>query len=177
MARTRTQTLAALNPNGKVPVLVDGDFVLWESRAIIRYLASTYTQPRLYPTDLKARAVVDQWSFWQAVHLGPAMQKVAFERVFKAKFNLGAPDEAAIASNLKDVTQFLAVLEGGLRGKDYIAGELSLADFELASTFMFREPAGMSLADVPSVRRMDRSDRAARLVEARGRADARVRLD
>lgn len=149
--KDKDETLNALNLNGKVPVLVDGDFVLWESRAILRYLASTYTQPRLYPTELKARAVVDQWSFWQAVHLGPAMQKVAFERVFKSKYNMGTPDEATIASNLKDVTQFLAVLDGGLRGKDYIAGDLSVADFELASTFMFREPAGMSLAEVPAV--------------------------
>ena len=66
-------TLLPYNPNTKVPVLVDGDFVLWESRAIIAYLA---TGPRrLYPADPSGAPIVDQWSYWQAIHLGPAMQR------------------------------------------------------------------------------------------------------
>ena len=79
----RTPDYLKLNPNGKVPTLVDGDFVLWESRAIDAYLASAYPKGDFYPADPKSRAIVDQWSYWQAIHLGPAMQKVAFARVQK----------------------------------------------------------------------------------------------
>src|SRR4051812_46471375 len=64
----RTPEYLAINPNGKVPVLVDGDVVIWESRAINAYLASKYQKDDLYPTDPVRRAMVDQWSYWQAIH-------------------------------------------------------------------------------------------------------------
>ena len=58
----KTASYLAMNPNGKVPVLVDADFVLWESRAIDAYLASLRPEPGLYPDDAKKRAIIDQWS-------------------------------------------------------------------------------------------------------------------
>lgn len=143
--------LLAVNPNGKVPVLVDGDTTLWESRAIGRYLASSYPDSNLYPTDLKTRASIDQWSFWQAIHLGPAMQKVAFERVLKPKFGMGETSEELVVSQLKDVRRYLAVLEKGLGEQEWIAGSLSIADFELASTFMYRKPADLGVEAHPRV--------------------------
>jgi glutathione S-transferase len=143
--------LMALNPNGKVPVLVDGDFVLWESRAINAYLAGLHPERGLHPQDLRERALVDQWSLWQAIHLGPAMQKVALERVFKARFGMGAPDEAAAEASLKETYRFLAVLEARLGGRDWVVKDLSLADFALATTFVYRKPAGISLDEFPAV--------------------------
>jgi len=148
----RTPEYLKLNPNAKVPVLVDGDLVIWESRAINAYLASKYPEKGLYPADLATRAVIDQWSYWQAIHLGPAMQRVAFERVLKAAFGRGAADEAVVAAELKNVDQFLDVFEIGLAdGRDWIAGKLSLADFALASTFMYRVAAGLPVAKRPKV--------------------------
>jgi glutathione S-transferase len=148
---TKTDSYLALNPNGKVPVLTDGDFVLWESRAITGYLASLRPERGLYPDDAKKRAIIDQWSYWQAIHLGPAMQKVGFERLLKPKFGMGEPDESAIEAQLKDVSQFLPVLNANLAGKDWVAGNLSIADFAVASTFMVRRASGISLDEVPHV--------------------------
>ena len=85
----RSEAFLALNPNAKVPVLIDDDFVLWESRAINVYLASVKPEQGLYPDDPRKRAIVDQWSYWQAIHLGPAMQRVVFERLLKSKFGMG----------------------------------------------------------------------------------------
>ena len=82
----RTPEFLAINPNGKVPALVDGDLHLWESRAINAYLTTKVAGQTLYPADPVRRAIVDQWSYWQAIHLGPSMQKVAFERVMKKAF-------------------------------------------------------------------------------------------
>ena len=147
----KTPDFEALNANLKVPVLEDGDFRLWESRAINPYLASLRPESGLYPDEPKARALVDQWSYWQAVHLGPAMQKVAFERFMKPKFGMGETNEEAIAAEVKDVAQFLEVLNAGFDGVDWIAGQLSVADFALASTFMYREPANISLDKLPDV--------------------------
>jgi len=148
---TKTDEFLAINPNGKIPVLQDGDFVLWESRAINTYLASQKPQAGLYPEDAKARAIVEQWSNWQAIHLGPSMQKVSFEKFLKAKFGMGDPDQGVIDAETKNIEQFLAVLNTGLQGKDWIAGALSVADFALASTFMYRQAAGISLDAVPNV--------------------------
>ncbi len=150
-ATSSNAELLAVNPNGKVPVLVDGDFVLWESRAINAYLASSQAGRRLYPEDPRERALIDQWSSWQAIHLGPAMQKVAFERVLKARFGMGAADEGAAAANHKESLRYLAVLETRLAGRTWVVSELSIADFALASTFMFRKPSGISLDDFPGV--------------------------
>ena len=141
----------ALNPNAKIPVLKDGDFVIWESRAINSYLASKKPEHGLYPDDPKARATVDQWLYWQTIHLGPAMQKLSFERFLKSKFGMGDPDQSVIDAEVKNVDQFLAVLELGLEGKDWIAGKLSLADFALATTFMYRKQSDISLDDLPNV--------------------------
>ncbi|MBX3231871.1 MAG: glutathione S-transferase family protein [Labilithrix sp.] len=140
------------SPSGKVPAFVDDDgFALFESRAINTYLASKRPARGLYPDDPKRRAIVDQWSYWQAIHLGPAMQAVAFERVFKPKFGLGTADEALVVAKLAEVERLLPILERGLEGKEWLAGALTLADFAVASTFPLRAPAGISLAKVPNV--------------------------
>jgi len=148
---TKTDAFLALSTNAKVPLLVDGDFVLYESRAITAYLAGLKPEHGLYPDDLRTRATVDQWSYWQTLHLGPAMQKIAFERYMKQCFNMGDPNEEAITAELKDTDRFLRVLEGNLTKNKWVAGELSVADFAMASTFMFREQARISLEEMPSV--------------------------
>lgn len=143
--------MKALNANGKVPVLDDNGFGLWESRAISAYLAGKDPAKRLYPDDIVKRALIDQWSYWQAIHLGPAMQKVGFERAMKKKFGMGEPDESKIVDSVAEIDKFLKVLDNGLGDRDWIAGDLSIADFALASTFMFRDAANISLASVPRV--------------------------
>ena len=147
----RAAEFLARNPNAKVPVLEDGNFVLWESRAICAYLAGIRPEAGLYPDGLKTRALVDQWAWWQAIHLGPAMQKLSFELFLKEKFGMGDPDPTVVEAERKATDQFLAVLESGLDGKDWIAGALSLADFYLATTFMYRDHAGISLDEFPRV--------------------------
>jgi glutathione S-transferase len=145
----KAEAYLAMNPNGKVPTLVDGDFVLWESRAINAYLASL--KGKLYPQDPKKRAVIDQWIYWHATHLGPAMGRVAFERVVKQMFGLGEPDEKVVDASLKEIAQFMPVLDADLADKEWVAGELSLADFAIASTFIYRKPAGIPLDNAPHV--------------------------
>ncbi|MGI3186545.1 glutathione S-transferase family protein [Nioella aestuarii] len=147
----KTEDYLAINPNGKIPALEDDGFIIWESRAITSYLAGKRPEAGLYPDDIKQRAIVDQWSYWQTVHLGPAMSKVIFERFFKPKFRMGETDPVAIDSGVKEIAQFLPVLEAGLNGKDWVAGNLSVADFALASAFVFRKEGDISLADYPNV--------------------------
>lgn len=149
--KEKNDTLLPNNPNSKVPVLVDGDFALWESRAINAYLAALKPEAGLYPNDLRKRAIVDQWSYWHANHLGPAMQKVSFERFMKPKFGMGQTDEAAAEAGLKETVQFLKILDGHLAGREWVAGALSIADFNIASTFLYRAVIGISLDATPNV--------------------------
>lgn len=142
---TSTSEYLAINPNGKVPAFIDADLRLFESRAINAYLASLDPSRRLYPKELKKRAVVDQWSYWQAIHLGPSSQKLSFEKVLKERFGRGEPDENVIAAETKETMKLLGVFNQGLEGRDWIAGGLSIADFALASTFTLRQEAGIEL--------------------------------
>jgi glutathione S-transferase len=147
---SRTPAYLALNPNGRVPVLVDGDFVLWESTAILRYVAAK-SGGRLLPTDIRAQAEMDRWFSWQLAHLGPAITKVAFERVVKKVLGQGAPDEEAIAAGSRDFAQLTGILDAALDGRQYVAGALSIADFALASHYSVASTAGLDLVPFPRV--------------------------
>lgn len=65
----RAPEFVKLNPNATIPVIMDGDFVLWQSNSILRYLANAYAGQNLYPTDAKPRAIIDQWIDWQGIEL------------------------------------------------------------------------------------------------------------
>jgi glutathione S-transferase len=144
----------AASPGGKVPAFVDDDgFSLFESRAINAYLCSKRPERGLYPDDPKRRALVDQWSYWQAIHLGPAMQGATFERVVRVKLNMGPSDEALAAAKVAETAKLLPVLERGLDGKDWLVDSLTLADFATATTFGLRRQAGISLDGFPHTQR------------------------
>lgn len=140
---TRVPAFLAKNPNGRVPVLEDGDLLLWESNAIIGYIAAGSP---LVPTDARGRAEVDRWLHWQLAHLGPATRMVAVERVVKKLTGQGEPDQAAIAAGTEEFGKLSAVLDRLLENKQYLAGRLSIADFALASHYSLAESCGLDVA-------------------------------
>ena len=135
------------NPNGKVPLLEDDDFWLWESNAIMAYLADKKPQAGLYPVDPRARANVNRWLFWLSSHFGPACIALTWERVMKPTYMKQEPDARLVQEGETNLQRFGAVLNGQLEGREYVTGKLSLADFGLASVLMYREPARMELKD------------------------------
>ena len=146
----RTPAFLTMNPNGRVPLLVDDDFVLWESTAIIRYLSAKQGSA-LVPTTRQGQADVDRWIAWQLAHLGPAMSKVAFERVVKKLTGQGMPDEAAIAAGSAEFAKLTAILDAAIEARDYVAGPLSLADFALASHYSLASMCGLDMTPYPRV--------------------------
>src|SRR5258708_29560124 len=142
----------ALNPNGAVPTLVDGDFVLTESRSIMQYLASKKPESGLLPRDEMARADVTRWQFWDAAHFSPQMGTLGFEKVFKGMMGLGEPDMAKIQDALGNFRRFAAVLNKRLEGRQYIVGgALTIADLTLASSLMYAKQVEVPLAEFPNV--------------------------
>ncbi|MEO6918092.1 MAG: glutathione S-transferase family protein [Collimonas sp.] len=127
---TDTAAYLALNPNAMVPVIRDGDFVLWESNAIIRYLAATYGDGRLLPATPRERARIEQWMDWQATELNNSWRYAFVALVRK---NPEYNDAAALAASVAGWTRHIGILERQLETtKAYVAGDsFSLADIPL----------------------------------------------
>jgi glutathione S-transferase len=132
----------ALNPNGKVPTLVDGDLKLWESRAIMQYLASTKPGNSLWPSDPKRQADIARWQFWEASHLSKGTGAFAFENLFKKIFMKQEADPAALAEGEKVWHSFAPILNAHLETHKWMVGEeLTLADFSVGACFSYAEPS------------------------------------
>lgn len=171
----RTPAMLAKNANAKVPILEDGDFVLWESSAMMAYLATKLGRSDLAPVGARERAEVDRWLLWEGAHFGPAIRRVAFERVVKQLAGLGAPDEAAIKAGSDEFAIRAGVLEQQLCRSEYVAGPLTIADFALAPYAALAIDSGLDLARYPALRawlaRMTARDSLARtFAAARGAA-------
>jgi glutathione S-transferase len=111
-------------------VLEEGDFVLWESNAILAYLASLQPIPSLLPMKPRERAEVDRWLYWESTVLSPAVWKVGFEKIVKPVLRQ-TPDKALIAAGTDDFAAAAKMLDDALAEKDYIADRLSIADFAI----------------------------------------------
>ncbi len=109
----------ALNPNGLVPTLQDGDFVLWEANSILRYLARQHGKGLLEPADPKARARASQWMDWQLSVLGPAIH-AAFWGLIRTPPE--KRDRNAIDASKARTTEAIAILDGQLAKTAYVAG-------------------------------------------------------
>jgi glutathione S-transferase len=142
----------ALNPNGAVPTLVDGDFVLTESRAIMQYLASTKPESGLLPRDERERADVTRWQFWDAAHFSPQLGTFTFQKLLKPMMGMGEPDAQKIEEALANFRRFGAVLNKRLDGKQYVVGNsLTLADLTLASSLMYAKQTEVPVSEFPNV--------------------------
>ena len=150
-----TAEYTKLNPNQKIPTLVDDDFVLWESNAIMQYLASKKPETGLLPTTERGRADVTRWQCWNLAHFAPAVGTYNWENLLKKIMGAGdQPDAAKLAQADKDLTRFGAVLEQQLTGKRYLSGDtLTVADLSIACTLMYRAAARVPLQPFPELRR------------------------
>ena len=107
----------SMNPNGKVPTVVDGDLIVWESNAVLRYIASQYKTVDLWPESPKGRAVIDMWMDWNSTTLTPPFTRL--RKALKA-------DEAAPTA---PVFSAFELLDKHLADRKYIAGDrFSIAD-------------------------------------------------
>lgn len=133
------------NPNGRVPVLVDDDgYTLWESRAIMLYLASRTPGQTLYPEDAHARADVHRWLFWCAVHFSPALGIFTWENFVKRLAGAGEPDPAELRRGERQLAQLAPVLDAHLAGRTWVVGDQpTLADLSLSPPLALTGPASI----------------------------------
>lgn len=142
----------ALNPNGKIPVLEDGDFVLWESAAICQYLADAYGQGTLYASEPRGRADITRWLLWRNAHWHPACSTITFENVIKPMLGQQR-DDAKAQEGRQQFAQFAPVLEQRLGQGAFLVGDtVTIADFSVASSLSYWEQAQIPLGDYPAIR-------------------------
>ncbi len=108
-----------LNPNGLVPVIEEDGFVLWESNAIVRYLAAKHGAGSLWPTDLRERADADRWMDWQATAFTPAMGP-AFHQLFRTSPE--QRDRSIVEAAIAKAEPFAALLDRHMGDRTYVAG-------------------------------------------------------
>ncbi|WP_457418849.1 glutathione S-transferase family protein [Roseateles sp. P5_E7] len=138
----------ALNPNGLIPVLIDGDFVLWESNTICRYLATQRYATTLLPTEARARARVEQWMDWQAGELNNSW-RVAFMALVRGQ--PATPE--AIDAGVANWNRHMGILDAQLaKTGAYVAGdEFTLADVVLGLSAQRWKNAPIARAELPAV--------------------------
>lgn len=150
---TRTPEFLALNPNGKVPVLVEGDKSLWESNAIMIRLCEV-TGSDLWPTD-KRQIEVLRWLFWDATHFSQACGTLYFEHIIKPWILKDPnPNAAAVTEAQAQFRTLAAVLNDHLAGRKFlVADRLSVADFALGIYMYFGVRAKIPIDEFPHIAR------------------------
>ncbi|OMQ23034.1 glutathione S-transferase family protein [Serratia oryzae] len=129
--KVNEQPYRALNPNGLVPLLQDGDFVLWESNTIVRYLAAKFGQAPFYPHDLQARAAAEKWMDWLTSTIA-----APFRTLFWGMVRTPAEqrDRAAIDAAIAELEQHFTIVEHQLAQQPYLSGaEFGIGDIPLGS--------------------------------------------
>lgn len=152
----------ALNPNGMVPVIRDGEFVLWESNSIIRYLAGRYDGAQLYPHDVRERARCDQWIDWQASEMNRSWSYAFLALV---RHSPAHQERELIEQSWANWTRHIAIVAAQLaKTGAFIAGKsFSLADIPIALSINRWLETPSQHADFPAL-----TDYLARLAEREG---------
>jgi len=129
--RLDTDEYQRINPNRMIPAIQDGDFALWESRAIIRYLCETYGMNSLCPEDLKKRAIADQWMDWCSTRAFPPVIWAFFATV---RTKPEVRNSTLIARHQDEAAKVFPVLEAHLENQDFVGGNsFSMADIPLGA--------------------------------------------
>ena len=148
----RATDYLAVNPQGKVPSLVDGSLMLWESNAILMYLAEAYGDHRLWSTDPKRRADLARWLFWESAHWQPTLTEV-LRPVVAQKLGL-APASPKARADWSDprFTSLAELLDMQLADRPFIGGvELTIADFSLAGMMTYARACDFPFDKYPNI--------------------------
>lgn len=149
-----TPEFAALNPNRRIPVLEEDGFVLWESNAILQYLAAKKPESDMLPSDARGRADVTRWQCWDLAHWDPACAILIFENLVKKLLAMGDPDPKEIARGQERFAAVAEVLEGQLKNRMFVTGDrATVADFSLGAPLNLARPAGIPLDQYPQIKR------------------------
>jgi glutathione S-transferase len=145
---SKTDEYLSVNPNGRIPALVDGDVTLFESMAINLYLAKKYA-PALYPASDDDQAIAIQWSVWAISEIEPQQMQIVIQKIF----NRDNIDQSAIDSATENLQRPLAVLNEHLAGREYLLGDsFTVADLNVAGVMLLIQMIEFDLSAYPNIK-------------------------
>jgi glutathione S-transferase len=149
---SRTPEFIAVNFMGRTPALVDGDFKLGESTAIMQYIAGKKPNA-LWPDDARARADIMRWQCWSLAHWSKdGCEPIIFERLVKQIVGMGAADETVIAKAIEAFTREAKILDGHLARQAHLVGkDITLADFSVAAPLFYADRAGIPIRSYANI--------------------------
>jgi glutathione S-transferase len=149
----KSDAFVALNPNASVPAMTDGDFVLWESNAILQYAADKIGNDAVYPRDLQQRADINRWLLWESSSWFPSCYVFLVENCVKPLLG-GAADPAVLGAQAAQFHKLAGILDRRLEGRQWIVGNgPTIADIALAAPAHLHGWQQLPLADHPNLRR------------------------
>ena len=149
-AESKASEYLEVNPNGRIPALIDGELRLFESMAINLYLSKRYGAA-LYPAKPEDEASAWQWSVWAISEIEPLQMQVVIQRVFTPADKRDPKLEERALRGLK---RPLNVLDAALAERDYLlGGEFSVADLNVAGVMQLMQTVGIDLGEHPNVMR------------------------
>ena len=149
----KSPTFLAINPNGKVPALVDGGVRLWEANAIMCYLAKAMGS-ELWPSDTAGQIELVRWLSWNSEHFTRHAGSLYFQHLIRPRFLGQPPDAKAVEEATGFFQGFAQVLNDHLKGRKYLLDErLTVADFAVAVTLPYAAEAKIPLAAFAEIER------------------------
>jgi glutathione S-transferase len=145
----RSETYRALNPTARVPALVDGEFILWESNAILEYIAALRPEKNLGPANPRERGEISRWMYMNASHLSPAMAHI-FAHTIRLPEDQRIPK--LVENGRAEVARCLEPFDARLgAGGEFLLDRLTIADLSIAPTLGIASMIGVDLAPYPNV--------------------------
>ena len=145
---SKTEEYLSVNPNGRIPALVDGDITLFESMAINLYLTKKYS-PSLHPKSENGQAQTIQWSVWAISEIEPLQMQIVIQKFF----NRDNIDQSIIDSATENLQRPLAVLNTHLTDHDYLLGEsFTVADLNVSGVMLLMQMMDFDLTAYPSIK-------------------------
>lgn len=142
----------SLNPNGKVPTLVDEDFILWESNAILQYLCDQSADEQLFPSESKSRADIARWQFWEVTHFNKALGTIAFETILKQQLMQEPANQALVDNATEDLIKYSAVLDKHMADREFVVSDhITLADYSITSFEAFKQALPFDWSSYPNL--------------------------
>lgn len=149
----KAEPYLTLNPNASIPAMTDGDFQLWESNAILQYAADKVGPSPAYPSDLKQRADVNRWMYWESSSWFPGCYVYLVENCVKPLLG-GEADAAVLEAHGTQFHKLAGILEKRLQGRNWVVGNnATIADIALASPMHLHGWQKLPLSGYPNIRR------------------------
>jgi glutathione S-transferase len=142
-----------INPNGSLPTIVDDGFILWESNAILQYIADKHGAVAYYPKELKLRADINRWHLWESAHWFPSCYVYLIENLVKPFMKIES-DQSAVEKEAPNWHKLAGILDQRLQNQRWLCGEnLTLADISVAAPIHLHPYQKLPLDNYPSLRR------------------------